>query len=126
MTAANRSSLVTLGDFLQFAVRSFRRARLAYGHGTNNARDEAAFLLLEALRLPIHDIAPWLELRPTKAEDGHFQSIGPGSASVFRPLFARCGVHARRLAGRPARPDTAFFHRRHAQGSPPTPGAARA
>ncbi len=68
MPAANKSSLVTLGDFFRLAERRFRLARLAYGHGTSNARDEAAFLMLEALRLPIHDIAPWLALRPTPAE----------------------------------------------------------
>ena len=68
MPAANKSSLVTLGDFFRFAERRFRLARLAYGHGTSNARDEAAFLVLEALRLPIHNIDPWLALRPTPAE----------------------------------------------------------
>ncbi len=68
MPAANRPSLVTLGDFFRLAERRFRSARLAYGHGTGNARDEAAFLVLEALRLPIHDISPWLALKPTPAE----------------------------------------------------------
>jgi ribosomal protein L3 glutamine methyltransferase len=68
MPAANRPSLVTLGDFFRLAERRFRAARLAYGHGTSNARDEAAFLVLEALRLPIHNIAPWLDLKPTPAE----------------------------------------------------------
>ncbi|MDI1286339.1 MAG: 50S ribosomal protein L3 N(5)-glutamine methyltransferase [Reyranella sp.] len=61
-------SLVTLGDFFRFAVRRFRTARLAYGHGTTNAVDEAAFLVLEALRLPIHTLDPWLDLKPTAAE----------------------------------------------------------
>jgi ribosomal protein L3 glutamine methyltransferase len=68
MPAANKPSLVTLSDFFRLAERRFRAARLAYGHGTGNARDEAAFLVLEALRLPIHDIAPWLALKPTPAE----------------------------------------------------------
>lgn len=68
MPAANKPSLVTLADFFRFAVRRFREARLAYGHGTTNATDEAAFLVLEALRLPIHRIDPWLDLRPTPAE----------------------------------------------------------
>lgn len=68
MAQAHKSSLVTLGDFFHFAVRRFRAARLAYGHGTTNAVDEAAFLLLEALRLPIHRIDPWLDLKPTPAE----------------------------------------------------------
>ncbi|TAJ39514.1 MAG: 50S ribosomal protein L3 N(5)-glutamine methyltransferase [Reyranella sp.] len=60
--------LVTLGDFFRFAVRRFRAARLAYGHGTTNAVDEAAFLVLEALRLPVERLEPWLDLRPTAAE----------------------------------------------------------
>ena len=68
MPPATKPSLVTLGDFFRFAVRRFRAARLAYGHGTTNAVDEAAFLLLEALHLPIHNIDPWLDLRPTSAE----------------------------------------------------------
>ena len=68
MPRATKPSLITLGDFFRFAVRRFRAARLAYGHGTTNAVDEAAFLVLEALRLPIHTLDPWLALEPTTAE----------------------------------------------------------
>lgn len=68
MPRATKPSLLTLGDFFRFAVRRFRAARLAYGHGTTNAVDEAAFLVLEALRLPVHTLDPWLDLKPTAAE----------------------------------------------------------
>jgi len=68
MAAASKLSLLTLGDFFRLAVRRFRAARLAYGHGTTNPVDEAAFLVLEALHLPIHTLEPWLDLRPTAAE----------------------------------------------------------
>jgi len=68
MPGPTKPSLITLGDFFRFAVRRFRAARLAYGHGTTNARDEAAFLLLEALRLPIHSLDPYLDFKPTAAE----------------------------------------------------------
>ena len=75
MAQAHKPSLVTLGDFFHFAVRRFRAARLAYGHGTTNAVDEAAFLLLEALRLPIHRIDPWLDLKPTPAEQARLLTL---------------------------------------------------
>jgi ribosomal protein L3 glutamine methyltransferase len=68
MPAANKPSLDTLGEIFRFAMRRFRAARLAYGHGTTNARDEAAFLVLEALRLPIDRLEPYLDLKPTAAE----------------------------------------------------------
>jgi ribosomal protein L3 glutamine methyltransferase len=68
MRAGDKRSLTTLRDFFRFAVHRFKAARLAYGHGTTNAVDEAAYLLLEALKLPIHNIDPWLALRPTAAE----------------------------------------------------------
>ena len=68
MPAANKPSLDTLGDIFRFAVRRFRAARLAYGHGTTNARDEAAFLVLEALRLPVDRLESYLDLRPSPAE----------------------------------------------------------
>jgi ribosomal protein L3 glutamine methyltransferase len=68
MPAANKPSLDTLGDIFRLAVRRFKAARLAYGHGTTNARDEAAFLVLEGLRLPIDRLDPYLDLRPTAAE----------------------------------------------------------
>jgi len=66
MTIADE--LITLRDLLRFAVSQFSAARLSYGHGTSSALDEAAFLLLEALSLPIDDINPWLEARLTRAE----------------------------------------------------------
>ena len=68
MPIANKSSLATLGEIFRFAVRRFRAAGLAYGHGTTNARDEAAFLVLEGLHLPIDRLDPYLDVRPTAAE----------------------------------------------------------
>jgi ribosomal protein L3 glutamine methyltransferase len=60
--------LVTLRDLLRYTVTRFGAARLSYGHGTGNALDEAAFLLLETLNLPIDDINPFADARLTLAE----------------------------------------------------------
>jgi len=57
------AGLFTVRDFFRYAVTFFVRARLHFGHGAANAVDEAAFLVLEALSLPIDDINPWLDAR---------------------------------------------------------------
>lgn len=61
MSAAD--DLITVRDLLRYAVSRFNAAGLTYGHGTGNALDEAAFLILESLHLPVDDINPWLDAR---------------------------------------------------------------
>jgi len=85
MPAASKPSLVTLNDFFRLAVRRFRAARLAYGHGTTNAGDEAAFMVLEALRLPIHTIDPWLDLEPTAPERARLLTLIDARISLRMP-----------------------------------------
>jgi ribosomal protein L3 glutamine methyltransferase len=85
MARANKPSLDTLDDIFRFAVRRFRAARLAYGHGTTNAVDEAAFLLLESLRLPIHNIMPWLALKPTRTEKARLLTLIDARISLRMP-----------------------------------------
>ncbi len=60
--------LSTVRDYLRFAVSQFTAAGIAYGQGTTNALDEAAFIILEALRLPVDDLNPWLDARLTFPE----------------------------------------------------------
>ena len=55
--------LVTVRDWLRYAVSRFGAAGLVYGHGTSNAVDEAAYLLLHTLHLPIDQLDPWLDAR---------------------------------------------------------------
>ena len=43
---------MTLAQLIAKTEKRFTAARLHYGHGTDNAHDEAAFLVLRALRLP--------------------------------------------------------------------------
>lgn len=55
--------LHTVRDVLRFAVSRFRLANLAFGHGTDNAFDEAAYLVLHALHLPLDRLEPFLDAR---------------------------------------------------------------
>jgi ribosomal protein L3 glutamine methyltransferase len=60
----------TVRDWLRYAVSRFRAADLSYGHGTTNAVDEAAYLILHTLHLPIDQLEPWLDaqLLPTERQ----------------------------------------------------------
>jgi len=60
--------LETLRDWLRYAVTRFGEARVSFGHGTTNAYDEAAYLLLHALHLPLDRLEPFLEARLTLQE----------------------------------------------------------
>jgi ribosomal protein L3 glutamine methyltransferase len=60
--------LVTLRDWLRYGVSRFREAGLVYGHGTANALDEAAYLILHTLHLPIDQLEPFADARLTTPE----------------------------------------------------------
>lgn len=63
-----RQELVTLRDFVRFAVSRFNEAGLFFGHGSDNAWDEAVYLLLHTLHLPLDRLEPFLDARLTLAE----------------------------------------------------------
>lgn len=53
--------LVTLRDWLRYAITRFNRAGLFFGHGSDNAWDEAIYLLLHTLALPLDRLEPFLD-----------------------------------------------------------------
>ena len=61
--AAATTTFHTLRDLLRHAVTRFQQAGLAYGHGNDNAYDEAAYLLLHTLHLPLDRLDPFLDAR---------------------------------------------------------------
>jgi len=63
MKSVAADTLRTLRDLLRYAVTRFEQAHLAYGHGNQNAYDEAAYLLLHGLHLPIDRLEPFLDAR---------------------------------------------------------------
>jgi ribosomal protein L3 glutamine methyltransferase len=60
--------LETLRDYWRYAISRFNAADLSYGHGTTTAGDDAAFLLLDSLDLPIDALDPFLDARLLPAE----------------------------------------------------------
>ena len=61
MFAEARANLRTARDLLRFSVSRFEEAGLVYGHGTANAYDEAAYLILHTLHLPLDRLEPFLD-----------------------------------------------------------------
>ena len=58
----------TVRDLLRFAVTRFNQAELSFGHVSANAYDEAAYLVLHSLHLPLDLLEPFLDAKLTAAE----------------------------------------------------------
>lgn len=63
MTTAAKSELITVRDYLRYAVSRFNAAGLFFGHGNDNAWDEAVYLTLHTLNLPLDRLEPFLDAR---------------------------------------------------------------
>ncbi|HLW05081.1 MAG TPA: 50S ribosomal protein L3 N(5)-glutamine methyltransferase [Azoarcus sp.] len=69
------AELITLRDWLRYAVSRFNRADLHFGHGCSDAYDEAAWLLLHSLALPLDRLEPFLDASITAAEREQLHEI---------------------------------------------------
>ena len=67
-------SLITVRDWLRFAVSRFNEAGLFFGHGSDNAFDEAAYLILHTLHLPLDRLEPFLDASLTHGESEEVQA----------------------------------------------------
>lgn len=63
-------SYATLGEAVESVERQFIDADLYFGHGSTNAYDEAAYLVLHTLKLPLDDLDSVWE-RPLSGEEQH-------------------------------------------------------
>ncbi len=73
--AAARGHLHTVRDFLRFAVSRFNEAELFFGHGSDNAYDEAAYLILHTLHLPLDTLEPYLDANLLPEEQEHLLDL---------------------------------------------------
>ncbi|HUH61116.1 MAG TPA: 50S ribosomal protein L3 N(5)-glutamine methyltransferase [Candidimonas sp.] len=67
--------LITLRDLLRYTVSQFNASQLAFGHGSDNAWDEAAYLLLHTLHLPLDTLEPFLDARVLPEERERFLKL---------------------------------------------------
>ena len=74
-----KGKLRTVRDCVRYGERQFNKAALSYGQGTGNAFDEAAFIVLETLGLPVDELA------------GHWKHVlsAAESAKVRQMIAAR-------------------------------------
>ena len=115
-----KTQLSTVRDLLRFAVSRFNEAKLFFGHGTHNAYDEAAYLILHTLHLPLDTLEPFLDARLTS---GELESRAAYAGTARHGAHSRRLPHARSLAGRfpllrgRARDRAALLHCRAAAGA---------
>ena len=65
----------TVRDLLRHGVSSLHRAGAHFGHGSTTAYDEAAYLVLHTLHLPLDTLEPFLDARLTDAEVGAVTAV---------------------------------------------------
>jgi ribosomal protein L3 glutamine methyltransferase len=76
---------VTPRDWLRYAIGRFQAEGLAFGHGATTALDEAAYLILEGLRLPIDTLDPFLDARLLHSERRRLETLIEARATTRKP-----------------------------------------
>jgi ribosomal protein L3 glutamine methyltransferase len=68
MTIDAQANLRTLRDVLRYAVTRFNESGLSYGHGQADAFEEAAFIVMRSLKLPLERLEFFSDAYLTHAE----------------------------------------------------------
>jgi ribosomal protein L3 glutamine methyltransferase len=69
------NELQTIRDWIRYAVSQFEASDIFYGHGTDNAYDEAVWLIMSALHLPMDTLNNFLDARITATERAKLASF---------------------------------------------------
>jgi len=77
--------LLTVCDYVRYGVSRFNESGLFFGHGTDNAIDEAVFIVLEGLHLPVDSIEPYWNARLTLAERQRLANLIHTRAETRKP-----------------------------------------
>jgi len=65
------AELVTIRDWIRYAVSQFEASDIFYGHGADNSYDEAIWLIMSGLHLPMDTLENFLDAAITTAERKH-------------------------------------------------------
>lgn len=65
---SSREALCSVRDLIRYAVSRFNAHKLFFGHGSDNAWDEAVYLVLHALHLPPDQLEPFMDARVLPSE----------------------------------------------------------
>lgn len=76
----------TLRDFILGTEQRFRKAKLYFGHGTDNARDEAAWLASSALAIPFGELDAHAERTLTEPELKTLSELAERRINTRKPL----------------------------------------
>ncbi len=68
LTDVSREALLNVRDLIRYAVSRFNEHKLFFGHGSDNAWDEAVYLVLHALHLPPDQLEPFMDARVLQSE----------------------------------------------------------
>ncbi|MDQ2820907.1 MAG: 50S ribosomal protein L3 N(5)-glutamine methyltransferase [Pseudomonadota bacterium] len=71
----NSTPFSTPRDLLRYAVSRFTAAKLFFGHGSAEAFDEAAYLILHTLHLPLDRLDPFLDARLLDSEVAQIMAV---------------------------------------------------
>ncbi|HAF02085.1 MAG TPA: 50S ribosomal protein L3 N(5)-glutamine methyltransferase, partial [Methylophilaceae bacterium] len=67
--------LLTIRDWLRYSVSRFENSDIFFGHGTDNSYDEAVWLIMSALHLPLDTLSNFLDARVTESERIYLASL---------------------------------------------------
>ncbi|MDX1914950.1 MAG: 50S ribosomal protein L3 N(5)-glutamine methyltransferase [Methylophilus sp.] len=67
--------LLTIRDWLRYSVSRFENSDIFFGHGTDNSYDEAVWLIMSALHLPLDTLSNFLDARLIESERNHLASL---------------------------------------------------
>ena len=67
--------LLTVRDWLRFSVSRFEESDIFFGHGTDNSYDEAVWLIMSALHLPMDTLENFVDARITEQERQHLAHL---------------------------------------------------